>query len=88
VCHVYECVCLMTKDLSLCQKCIHCFLRWFIHILLLEVHVSMSKFWVEEEFVCQHGKDILVSYFLCAMNGAGFNTLFIFCMTRYMELGD
>jgi len=43
---------------------------------------------VEEEFVCQHGKDILVSYFfLCAMNGAGFNTLFVFCMTRYMKLG-
>jgi len=47
----------------------------------------MSRFWVEEEFVCHHGKDILVSYFLCAMNGAGFNTLFIFCMTRYMKLG-
>ena len=28
-----------------------------------------------------------VLFCLCAMNGAGFNTLFILCMTRYMKLG-
>jgi hypothetical protein len=36
----------------------------------------------------QRGKDVLVSSFLCscAMNGAGFNTHFMLCVTRYMKL--
>jgi len=32
-------------------------------------------------------KIFLSVIFLCAMNGAGFNTLFVFCMTRYTKLG-
>jgi len=58
----------------------------FISCCLKSMSAWANFRWRKNLYVSM-AKIFLSVIFLCAMNGAGFNTLFVFCMTRYTKLG-